>query len=46
MLRPQAERFARAGYFVLAFDYRGWGESDSRWVRAIEWMDLHLKGAR
>src|SRR5712672_3490888 len=33
MLRPQAERFAQAGYFVLAFDYRGWGESDSRWVR-------------
>ena len=33
MLRPQAERFAQAGYFVLAFDYRGWGESESRWVR-------------
>ena len=32
MLRPQAERFAQAGYFVLVFDYRGWGESDSRWV--------------
>jgi dienelactone hydrolase len=33
MLRPQAERFAQAGYFVLVFDYRGWGESDARWVR-------------
>ncbi|MEO8165991.1 MAG: alpha/beta fold hydrolase, partial [Betaproteobacteria bacterium] len=33
MLRPQAERFANAGYFVLAFDYRGWGESNARWVR-------------
>ncbi|HKQ24065.1 MAG TPA: alpha/beta fold hydrolase [Burkholderiales bacterium] len=33
MLHPQAERFAQAGYFVLVFDYRGWGESDSRWVR-------------
>lgn len=33
MLRPHAERFARAGYFVLVFDYRGWGESDARWVR-------------
>jgi len=33
MLGPQAEQFATAGYFVLAFDYRGWGESDSRWVR-------------
>ena len=33
MLRPQAERFAQAGYFVLVFDYRGWGDSDARWVR-------------
>jgi len=33
LLRPQAERFAQAGYFVLVFDYRGWGESDARWVR-------------
>ena len=32
LLRPQAERFAQAGYFVLVFDYRGWGESDARWV--------------
>lgn len=33
MLRYQAERFARAGYVVLAFDYRGWGESEGRRVR-------------
>jgi dienelactone hydrolase len=33
LLRPQAERFAQAGYLVLVFDYRGWGESDARWVR-------------
>lgn len=33
LLRPQAERFAQAGYFVLVFDYRGWGESEGRWVR-------------
>ena len=33
MLRPQAERFANAGYFVLTVDYRGWGDSDSRLVR-------------
>lgn len=33
MLRPQAERFAQAGYFVLIVDYRGWGDSDARWVR-------------
>ncbi len=25
-------RFAAAGYVVLAFDYRGWGESDARLV--------------
>jgi hypothetical protein len=31
-LQPQARAFATAGYFVVAFDYRGWGESDSRVV--------------
>ena len=30
MLRPQAMDFAQAGYFVIAFDYRGWGKSQSR----------------
>jgi dienelactone hydrolase len=29
-LRPEAVAFARNGFFVVAFDYRGWGESDSR----------------
>jgi hypothetical protein len=29
-LRPDAVLFARAGYLVVTFDYRGWGESDSR----------------
>ncbi len=33
-LRPDAIAFARAGYLVVAFDYRGWGESDSRLVLA------------
>lgn len=33
LLRPEVERFARAGYFVLAFDYRGWGGSAGRLVR-------------
>src|SRR5215469_17567905 len=28
--RPEAIAFAQAGYLVVAFDYRGWGESDSR----------------
>ena len=33
-LRPDAVVFARAGYLVVAFDYRGWGNSDSRLVLA------------
>src|SRR5262249_1453928 len=31
-LRPDAIRFAQAGYLVIAFDYRGWGKSDSRLI--------------
>jgi uncharacterized protein len=31
-LRLDAIKFARAGYLVIAFDYRGWGNSDSRLV--------------
>lgn len=31
-LRLDAVEFAQDGYFVLTFDYRGWGESDSRVV--------------
>ncbi|MCI0490261.1 MAG: alpha/beta fold hydrolase [Blastocatellia bacterium] len=30
--RAYAPQFAAAGYVVLTFDYRGWGESDSRLV--------------
>ena len=29
-LRPDAVAFARAGFLVVTFDYRGWGASDSR----------------
>jgi glyoxylase-like metal-dependent hydrolase (beta-lactamase superfamily II)/dienelactone hydrolase len=29
-LRPDAVAFAQAGYFVVTFDYRGWGSSDGR----------------
>ena len=29
-LRPDALAFARAGYLVVTFDYRGWGASDGR----------------
>jgi len=28
--RPDSVALAAAGYLVIAFDYRGWGESDSR----------------
>lgn len=31
-LRPDAIAFARAGYFVVTFDYRGWGPSEGRLV--------------
>jgi uncharacterized protein len=31
-LRPDAIVFARAGYRVISFDYRGWGASDSRLI--------------
>lgn len=30
--RTYAPKFAAAGFVVLAFDYRGWGDSDSRLV--------------
>ena len=30
--RDYAPEFAKAGYVVLSFDYRGWGDSDSRLV--------------
>jgi dienelactone hydrolase len=33
-LRPDAIAFARAGYLVVTFDYRGWGNSDSRLILA------------
>ncbi len=29
-LKPEAVAFAHAGYLAVTFDYRGWGESDSR----------------
>jgi uncharacterized protein len=31
-LRPDAVAFARAGYCVVTFDYRGWGNSEGRVV--------------
>src|SRR5262245_30951955 len=32
MLRPDAVAFARAGYLVVTFDYRGWGASEGKLV--------------
>ena len=32
-LRSDAVVFARAGYLVVSFDYRGWGASDGRIIR-------------
>jgi dienelactone hydrolase len=32
LLRPTAAAFAQAGYFVVVFDYRGWGASEGRIV--------------
>lgn len=33
-LRHSAARFAKGGYLVVTFDYRGWGKSDSRLILA------------
>ena len=33
-LRHTATAFAKAGYLVITFDYRGWGKSDSRLILA------------
>lgn len=35
-LRSDAAVFARAGYLVVTFDYRGWGASDGRIIRSGE----------
>ena len=32
--RGEAAAFAQAGYLVVMFDYRGWGESDARVILA------------
>jgi hypothetical protein len=34
LLRPEGVAFARAGFMVISFDYRGWGASDGRVILA------------
>jgi predicted alpha/beta hydrolase len=54
LLHREAAAFARAGYLVVTFDYRGWGDSDFRVILtvrdraqklALDWFDKYLKGA-
>jgi pimeloyl-ACP methyl ester carboxylesterase len=40
-LRPEAILFAKAGYLAVAFDYRGWGDSDARLVLAAPSASKH-----
>ena len=42
-LRNDAADIARAGYYVLTFDYRGWGESGSR-VTLLDPEPVHTPG--
>jgi dienelactone hydrolase len=42
-LRPDAVVFARAGYFVVTFDYRGWGPSEGR-LAATKSLDRNTAG--
>ncbi|HVO96788.1 MAG TPA: alpha/beta fold hydrolase [Bryobacteraceae bacterium] len=43
-LRREAATFARNGFFVVAFDYRGWGESDSRVILTAPEPAVHPDG--
>ncbi|HEX8183265.1 MAG TPA: CocE/NonD family hydrolase, partial [Blastocatellia bacterium] len=42
--RAYAPQFAAAGFVVLTFDYRGWGDSDSRLVLKEQMPKLDEKG--
>ncbi len=44
LLRRDAIAFARAGYLVVTFDYRGWGDSDSRVVLTAPEPHQHPNG--
>ena len=39
-----AAAFAADGFIVLAFDYRGWGESDGKLVVEADLPDPHANG--
>jgi uncharacterized protein len=45
-LRPTSIAFARAGYLVVTFDYRGWGKSDSRLILADKDKPLEKKDGK
>jgi dienelactone hydrolase len=44
LLRPDAIAFARAGYLAVTFDYRGWGDSDSRVILTAPEPHEHPNG--
>lgn len=46
LLNLYADYFARAGYIVLAFDYRTWGESDGKPVPVADEPMLTERGER
>ncbi|MDA7510725.1 lysophospholipase [bacterium] len=43
-LRSDAQYFARRGYLVVTFDYRGWGASDGRVVVDLALPDQRERG--
>ena len=45
-LAPYARSLARAGFVVMAFDYRGWGESDGRVIATADAPRLLEPGER
>jgi dienelactone hydrolase len=45
LIELYADAFVRAGYICLAFDYRGWGQSDGRLISAAETPPLLQAGA-
>ncbi len=45
-LVPYGEKFAKAGFVALGFDYRGWGESDGRLVVSADSPMLTEAGER